>query len=94
MNATILELYKEAMLEGPTNERSAARRYWLRAVVETLHERSLSAVPMPARRPRDGQVVVERFEPFWHAVPDDQLYEFIEYVAPFFRRPENRGIPL
>lgn len=91
---TILKRYKEAMLEGTTNERSAARRDWLRAVIETLHERSLSAAPMPTRRSRDGQTIVVRFEPFWHNVPDDELYEFLEYVTPFFRRPENRGIPL
>lgn len=91
---TILELYKEALLEGTTNERSAARRYWLRAVVETLHERSLTAVPKPSRRPREGMISVERFEPFWHKVPDDELYDFLKYVTPFFRRPENRGIPL
>lgn len=88
---TILEYYKEEQLVGSTNERQAARRNWFRAVVETLHERSLSAAPMPARRPRDGQGIVVRFEPYWHKVSDDELYELLNYLAPYFKRPENRG---
>lgn len=52
------------------HERSTVVRYWRRAALETMYDRSLSSYAMPA--PRKARFV-RRYIPFWLAVADDEL---------------------
>ena len=91
---TIIDIFKADMASiTNTHERQAARRYWLRAVIETLHERAMTSMPLPSRRlPRgNDKVITVRFEGNWRLVSDTDLYKLRAYLAPFFKRAENRG---
>lgn len=91
---TIIEIFKAEMSDiSNCHERQAARRYWLRAVIETLHERAMTAMPLPARRmPRGSEkVITVRFVGNWRLVSDRDLYALQSYLSPYFKRSENRG---
>lgn len=93
IDVKVIEIYREEIASiTNTHERQAARRYWLRAVIETLQERSLTSMPLPSRKAKAD--TVERFIPYWHGLPDSDLYALFDYLTPFFRRRENRGLKL
>lgn len=87
---TLHEFYL-ADIESYTNthDRQLARRYWLLAVMETLHERAITMSPVPLRKTKNLSAV--RFLGFWRKRSDDDLYDFLNKVRPYWRRPENRG---
>lgn len=89
----LIDLYKQDLRNtSNTHVRQNARRYWLRAVIETLHTRALTTMPVPRRS--TNKDYVQRWEPFWNVRPDDELYELLDYLAPYFKRAENRGTKL
>lgn len=86
----IIDHYKaEQVSITNTHRRQHARRYWLRAVIETLHERAITNDPLPVQKATDNRTV--RALSFWHTVPDADLYELLDYLRPYFKRSENRG---
>ncbi|MFZ4165269.1 hypothetical protein [Brevundimonas sp. NPDC058933] len=89
----IIDYYKEEQVSiTNTHRRQHARRYWLRAVIETLHERAITNDALPVQKATDLRTV--RCLPFWWALSDDELYELRDYLRPYFKRSENRGQPL
>ncbi len=60
-----------------------------------MHERDITEVSLPTRKKLDeGEFATVRFLPFWRNLPDDDLFELRDYVSPYFRRSENRGLKL
>lgn len=95
MTPRLLDLFLDDLAAAQnTAERRHVRRYWLLAVIETLHERALTVIPLVRKRRNTGEDRIERFPRFWHKVPDDQLYELADHLKPYFKRAENRAQPL
>ena len=90
----LIELYRADVGSRhlTTKERTALRLVWLRAVMETLHERSITVDALPVRPARKDRV--ERFLPFWRRTTDDELFALLDYVRKYWVRPENRGFRL
>ena len=59
------------------HERSTIVRYWRRAALETLYDRSITSIAIQApRKPH----YISRYLPYWLAVDDGELQELHETI--------------
>ena len=88
----LIDFYREEIAQfGAVQDRNEVKRHWLRAAIEEMNERSMSAMRVPTRRSNDQ---VRRCPPFWRRRSDEELLELLAALAPHFRRWENRKLAL